>query len=302
MTDRQALFVGDILATGYWAAQISQISPEDTVLVLGAGPTGLCTLQCVLLENPRRVIVCERDPQRLAFVRAHYPQVLALEPEGLREAVLAHSAHGGADVVLEVAGSEDTFRLAWECARPNAVVTVVALYDRPQLLPLPDMYGKNLTFKTGGVDGCNCAQTLDLIAAGKLDTTPLITHTYPLKDIDAAYQLFESRPGGRHQGGHPALTPPQPSYDDRSLGSGRNLMDTMTLTLNHASVPAVLYGSPSPQVWLCLHGKGGRKEEAESFAQVVCPKGWQVLAIDLPGHGHGPAGRSSSPPGTLSPS
>lgn len=78
----------------------------------------------------------------------------------------------------------------------NAVVTVVALYDRPQLLPLPDMYGKNLTFKTGGVDGCNCAQTLDLIAAGKLDTTPLITHTYPLKDIDAAYQLFESRREG----------------------------------------------------------------------------------------------------------
>ena len=75
-------------------------------------------------------------------------------------------------------------------------------------------------------------------------------------------------------------------------------MDTMTLTLNHASVPAVLYGFPSPQVWLCLHGKGGRKEEAESFAQVVCPKGYQVLSIDL----HGPAGRSSSPPGTLSPS
>ena len=58
------------------------------------------------------------------------------------------------------------------------------------------MYGKNLTFKTGGVDGCNCAQTLDLIAAGKLDTTPLITHTYPLKDIDAAYQLFELRREG----------------------------------------------------------------------------------------------------------
>ena len=188
--------VGDILATGYWAAQISQISPEDTVLVLGAGPTGLCTLQCVLLENPRRVIVCERDPQRLAFVRAHYPQVLALEPEGLREAVLAHSAHGGADVVLEVAGSEDTFRLAWECARPNAVVTVVALYDRPQLLPLPEMYGKNLTFKTGGVDGCDSQEILDLIAAGKLDTTPLITHTVPLRDIAAAYDLFEHRRDG----------------------------------------------------------------------------------------------------------
>ena len=127
---------------------------------------------------------------------------------GSGEAVLAHSAHGGADVVLEVAGSEDTFRLAWECARPNAVVTVVALYDRPQLLPLPDMYGKNLTFKTGGVDGCNCAQTLDLIAAGKLDTTPIITHTYPLKDIDAAYQLFESRREGVIKVAIQPLTPP----------------------------------------------------------------------------------------------
>ena len=81
-------------------------------------------------------------------------------------------------------------------ARPNAVVTVVALYDRPQLLPLPEMYGKNLTFKTGGVDGCHCRETLDLIAAGKLDTTPLITHTYDLKDIAAAYDLFENRRDG----------------------------------------------------------------------------------------------------------
>lgn len=196
VTDRQALFVGDILATGFWAARISEITPDDTVLILGAGPTGICTLLCALLRQPKRVIVCEKDLQRLQFVRTHYPQVLTVTPDEVQTFVLAHSDHGGADVVLEVAGTEQSFQLAWQCARPNAIVTVVALYDSPQVLPLPQMYGKNLIFKTGGVDGCDCAEILRLIAEGKLDTTPLITHIFPLCDIAQAYELFERRSDG----------------------------------------------------------------------------------------------------------
>ena len=196
VTDEQALFVGDVLATGYWAAQISEIKAEDTVMIIGAGPTGICTLQCVRLMNPKRIIVCDIDEARLGFVRKHYPEVLATKPDGLKDFVLANSDHGGADVVLEVAGSETTFRMAWECARPNAIVTVIALYDGPQSLPLPDMYGKNLIFKTGGVDGCNCEETLKLIEEGRIDTTPLITHTYALKDIEEAYRVFENRLDG----------------------------------------------------------------------------------------------------------
>lgn len=196
VSDEQALFVGDILATGYWAADISEISRGDTVLIIGAGPTGICTLQCVLLKEPGRVIVCDIDPERLALVRRYWPQVLTVGPEQVEELTQAYSAHGGADRVIEVAGGADTFRMAWKCARPNAVVTVVALYDAPQVLPLPDMYGKNLTFKTGGVDGCRCREILELIAAGKIDTTPLITHTFPLRDIQAAYDLFAQKRDG----------------------------------------------------------------------------------------------------------
>ena len=198
VSDEQALFVGDILATGYWAARISEIKKEDTVLIIGAGPTGICTLLCVLLKEPRQVIVCETDPQRADFVRRHYPQVLVCNPakEDMVAFVKSHSDHGGADVVLEAAGAENTFEMAWKCARPNAIVTVVALYDRPQLLPLPDMYGKNLTFKTGGVDGCDCEAILKLIEEGKIDTTPLITHTLPLNQIEEAYQIFEEKKDG----------------------------------------------------------------------------------------------------------
>ena len=196
VTDRQALLVGDVLATGYWAARISEITKEDTVLIIGAGPTGICTLLCVMLKNPKRIIVCEKDKNRIDFVKNNYPDVLTVLPENCLDFVRKNSDHGGADVVLEVAGAESTFRLAWECARPNAIVTVVALYDQAQMLPLPEMYGKNLTFKTGGVDGCDCNETLRLIAEGKLNTEPLITHTYPLNRIDEAYELFENKLDG----------------------------------------------------------------------------------------------------------
>lgn len=196
VTDEQALFVGDILATGFWATRISEITEEDTVLIIGAGPTGICTLLCVMLKQPKRIIICEKDAARVEFVSKHYPDVLLCEPEECEAFVKEHSDHGGADVVLEVAGGRDTFQLAWKCARPNAIVTVVALYDEAQSLPLPDMYGKNLIFKTGGVDGCDCAEILRLIEEGKIDTTPLITHRFKLADIEEAYRIFENRLDG----------------------------------------------------------------------------------------------------------
>ena len=186
VSDEKALFTGDILATGYWAAKISKIGPDDTVLIIGGGPTGYCTLACVLLKRPKR----------LALIEKHYPDVLTTGPEGLLEFTRAHSEHGGADRVIECGGSDESFRLAWQCARPNAVVTIVALYNNAQTLPLPDMYGKNLTFKTGGVDGCDCDEILRLISEGRIDTTPLITHRYPLSDIENAFELFEHRRDG----------------------------------------------------------------------------------------------------------
>lgn len=196
VSDEQALFVGDVLATGFWAARISEITEEDTVLIIGAGPTGICTLLCVMLKQPKRIIVCEQSEERRNFVKQHYPNVLLTTPDECEDFVKNNSDHGGADRVLEVAGGKDTFQLAWRTARPNAIVTVVALYNEAQTLPLPDMYGKNLTFKTGGVDGCDCEEMLQLIEEGKIDTTPLITHRFPLSRIAEAYSLFENKEDG----------------------------------------------------------------------------------------------------------
>ncbi len=196
VSDEQALFVGDILATGYWAAKISEISEEDTILIIGAGPTGLCTLECVQLYNPNRIVVCEADQSRREFVRRHYPDVEVVDPAECNEVLNRFTEGRGADRVIEVAGGNNTFELAWRCARPNAIVTIVALYENEQILPLPWMYGKNLTFKTGGVDACDCDKIMQLISESKINTTHLITHRFPLSRIQEAYNLFANREDG----------------------------------------------------------------------------------------------------------
>ena len=198
VTDRQALLTGDLLSTGYWAAEIAGIRPGDTIAVLGAGPTGACSMMCARLYRPGRIVAVDIDDRRLSLALKEGWADEGVNPlrQKPAEALRAVTGGRGADVVIEAAGGADTFRMAWETARPNATICVAALYDRPQELPLPEMYGKNLTFKTGGVDACRCAEILELIAAGRIDAEPLLTHPFPLARAMEAYALFENREDG----------------------------------------------------------------------------------------------------------
>ncbi len=195
VTDEQALFNGDILSTGYWAAKIGQVTPGDVAAVIGAGPTGLCTMLCAKLYTPAKIIAIDTDEYRLNLAKRQGLADLTLVPgrDRIEDEIRAATEGRGADVVFEVAGGKDTFQTAWQIARPNAVVVVVAMYEEAQILPLPDMYGKNLVFKTGGVDGSYCREIMDLTASGKLDAGFLITHRCGLDQIMEAYDIFENK-------------------------------------------------------------------------------------------------------------
>ena len=201
VTDEQALFTGDLLSTGYWAAKIGEITPGDTVAVLGAGPAGLCTMMCARLYSPGKIIAVDTDSRRLQTARENGLADVLLNPRDMTgeelETAVKQESHGrGADAVFEVAGGEDTFQTAWKIARPNAVVAVVAMYEEDQTLPLPRMYGKNLIFKTGGVDGSDCGRIMELIQAGMLNTECLITHRTTLDNLMEAYDIFENKKEG----------------------------------------------------------------------------------------------------------
>lgn len=191
----QALFVGDILSSGWFGAELLELRPGDTVAVIGAGPVGLCAMACARLLGAGTIIAADIDPHRLQVARDNGLADVFCNPqrEDLESVVLRHTGGRGADGVIEAAGGPQTFETAWRIARPNAVVALVAMYEEDQNLPLPRMYGKNLIFKTGGVDACHCKELLDRIANRQLNTDFLITHSGSLQQIEEGYALFASR-------------------------------------------------------------------------------------------------------------
>lgn len=90
----------------------------------------------------------------------------------------------------------ENHQISWRIARPNAVVVVSAMYENDQTLPLPSMYGKNLIFKTGGMDATGLEEPLSPIEQGLIDTSCLISKRYTLNDILEAYRAFEAREDG----------------------------------------------------------------------------------------------------------
>jgi ankyrin repeat-containing protein len=190
-----ALFVGDILSSGYWGAELCEIQKGDIVAVIGAGPVGLCSMMSAKLLGAEKIIAIDVDDTRLEIAKNQNLADVVINPlnSDVEKEVKDLTERRGADSVIEAAGGKDTFQTAWKIARANAIVALVAMYEENQTLPLHDMYGKNLTFKTGGVDAVNCSKLVDLISEKKINTDFLITHKFSLDNIQQAYKLFENK-------------------------------------------------------------------------------------------------------------
>ncbi len=114
VSDEAALFNGDILATGYWAASIAEIKPADTAVVLGAGPAGLCAMMCARLYSPAKIIAVDTNAERLALAKAKGLADILLNPEetDVVQEILQLTDGRGADRVLEAAGGKDSDGMA----------------------------------------------------------------------------------------------------------------------------------------------------------------------------------------------
>jgi len=193
-----ALFLGDILATGFFCAEMANVQPGGTYAVIGCGPVGL--LACVGARElgAQRVFAIDRVPERLALAAAFgATPVNALEHDP--KAVLDDATDGrGAAGVLEVVGSPESSRLAVELVRPGGVISAVGVHTEPTFSFSPaEAYDKNLTYRAGRCPARHYMERLlPLVRERKYDLGAIVSHRLPLAEGARGYELFDKKLDG----------------------------------------------------------------------------------------------------------
>jgi threonine dehydrogenase-like Zn-dependent dehydrogenase len=192
LSDEQALFLTDILPTGYMGAELAEVSPGDTVVVFGCGPVGTFAQMSALIRGAARVIAVDLDDERLARAAKLGCDTVDPSRENLAERVLAVTDGLGADASIEAVGREDLIAQAAGVTRPGGRIAVIGVIGAPvATVPWFLLFMKNLSLRTGLVNPqVHVQKLLALIERGRLDPTVIISHRLPLSDGPRGYEIF----------------------------------------------------------------------------------------------------------------
>jgi threonine dehydrogenase-like Zn-dependent dehydrogenase len=193
LDDEHALFLTDILPTGYMGADFAEVAPGDVVVVFGCGPVGTFAQRSAQLRGAARVIAVDLDDGRLARARERGCLALHGQRDDLAARVHELTDGRGADAVIEAVGQEALLKKAIELARPGGRIAAIGIITQEEVsLPfLRGLTAKNLTLRTGLVTPQRYIPALlPLIEQGRLDPTEIITHRLPLADGIRGYEIF----------------------------------------------------------------------------------------------------------------
>ena len=190
--DESAVFVADMLPTGYNAVKRADLEQGDVVAVLGCGTVGLMAI-LFAMRVARKVIAVDGIPARRAMAEAMGAQ--AVGPDEAADAVAAATDGIGADAVIEAAGVPAALTAAMSLVRGLGTVSVVGAHFEPDF-PLNNglMFEKEMTLRvTWGHPFKDRERILAMMAEGTIDPRPAITHRFPLAEAQEAYRVFDAR-------------------------------------------------------------------------------------------------------------
>ena len=196
MEDERALFVGDILTTGYYGTAIARIQPVDTVAVVGVGPVGFFCVQAAFLHGARQVLAIDMDRDRLALAEKMGAVPIDVKERNPHMAVYELTEDRGADVVVEAVGSESSFDTASRAVRSGGTISVVGMFVS-EVVPIPMGIYWTRAFRLQFAGICPVhawwGPAMEAVQTGKIDPLPIISHVLPLAEAVRGYELFESR-------------------------------------------------------------------------------------------------------------
>ncbi|MDX6558477.1 MAG: alcohol dehydrogenase [Blastocatellia bacterium] len=200
LSDEQVVLLADIASTGFAGAESGQIRIGDSVVVFAQGPIGLCATAGAKLMGATLVIGVDGDDNRLAMSKRMGADVVFDYREVDVAAEVQKLTGGGADVAIEALGTQTTFESALRCLRPGGTLSSLGVYSGKLQVPY-DAFAAGLgdnrivtSLCPGGKE--RMRRLIEVVRHGRVDFTPLLTHTFPLEKIVEAYQLFGSRSDG----------------------------------------------------------------------------------------------------------
>lgn len=201
LSDEQVLMCPDIMSTGFGGAENGGIRIGDTVAVFAQGPIGLCATAGARLRGASRIIVVDTVPERLEMARRlGADHVIDFHKTDPVDEILRLTEGQGADVTIEALGTQQTFESCLRALRPGGTLSSLGVYSGKLGLPL-DAFAAGLgdhklitTLCPGGKH--RMQRLMNILASGRLDLRPLVTHRFSLERIEEAYDLFANQRDG----------------------------------------------------------------------------------------------------------
>jgi len=200
LADEQVVLLADIASTGFAGAESGGVRIGDTVVVFAQGPIGLCATAGAKLMGASLIIGVDGDDARLAMSRRMGADVaLDYRKVDVIEEVKKLTG-GGADVAIEALGTQETFESSLRCLRPGGTLSSLGVYSGKLQMPY-DAFAAGLgdhrivtTLCPGGKE--RMRRLMEVVRHGRVDLTPLLTHTFPLDRIAEGYRVFGERLDG----------------------------------------------------------------------------------------------------------
>ena len=194
MSDDVALFAGDVMGTGYHAASESGLQPGDTAAVLGLGPVGLCAVQAAFAMGAAHVIAVDTVPERLKMAESFGAEPVHLTEQDPRAAARAATDGRGVDACIDAVGDPRALELAIRLTRKCGTVQAIGVYAERCEVHMGLFWIKAMNMRSGHANVIgHVDRVLELMASGRLDPGPLVTHHMSLEQAPEAYALYDRR-------------------------------------------------------------------------------------------------------------